>query len=41
MKEINKVFYDHDLITIEEMEQALKAEGTYKGTVRKSNNVIP
>ena len=31
-KEINTVSYDPDLITIKEMEKALKEAGTYQGT---------
>ena len=31
-KEINTVYYDSEVITIEEMEAALKAAGTYVGT---------
>lgn len=30
-REINTVYYDSDLVTIEEMEAALKAAGTYIG----------
>jgi hypothetical protein len=33
-KEINTVYYDPAIITIEEMEMALKKAGTYVGTVR-------
>ena len=33
-KEINTVFYDPALITIKEMEEALKEAGTYQGTVQ-------
>jgi hypothetical protein len=33
-KEINTVFYDPALITIKEMEKALKDAGTYQGTVK-------
>jgi hypothetical protein len=33
-KEINTVYYDPALITIEEMEKALKKAGTYRGTVK-------
>ena len=32
-KEINTVYYEADKITIEEMEAALKAAGTYKGII--------
>ena len=32
-KEINKVYYDPSLITIEEMEEALKMVNTYRGTL--------
>jgi hypothetical protein len=33
-KEINTVYYDPAVITIEEMEMALKKAGTYRGTVK-------
>ena len=33
-KEINTVYYDPAIITIEEMEMALKKAGTYIGTVQ-------
>ena len=33
-KEINTVYYDPAVITIEEMELALKRAGTYLGTVK-------
>ena len=33
-KEINTVYYDPTVITIEEMEKALKEAGTYRGTVK-------
>jgi len=33
LKEINTVYYDPQVITIEEMETALKKAGTYTGTV--------
>jgi predicted hydrocarbon binding protein len=33
-KEINTVFYDPALITINEMEKALTEAGTYRGTVQ-------
>ena len=33
-KEINTVYYDPAVITIEEMELALKKAGTYLGTVK-------
>ena len=33
-KEINSVSYDPTLITIEEMEEALKRAETYRGTVK-------
>ena len=33
-KEINTVYYDPSVITIEEMEAALKKAGTYVGTVK-------
>ena len=33
-KEINTAFYDPTLITIEEMEEALKRAQTYRGTVK-------
>jgi hypothetical protein len=32
-KEINTVYYDPSVITIEEMEMALKKVGTYLGTL--------
>jgi copper chaperone CopZ len=32
-KEINTVYYDPNVITIEEMEMALKKAGTYLGTL--------
>ena len=32
-REINTVYYEADKITVEEMEAALKAAGTYKGIV--------
>ena len=32
-KEINTVYYEADKITVEEMEAALKAAGTYKGII--------
>jgi hypothetical protein len=35
LREINKVHYDPALITIEEMENALKRARTYLGTVSK------
>jgi copper chaperone CopZ len=31
-KEINTIYYDSSVITIEEMEEALKKSGTYLGT---------
>jgi len=34
LKEINTVYYDPSLITIEEMEMALKQARTYLGTLR-------
>jgi hypothetical protein len=34
LKEINTVYYDPAVITIKEMESALKRAGTYLGTVR-------
>ena len=34
-KEINTVYYDPAVITIEKMEAALKKAGTYLGTVKK------
>ena len=34
-KEINTVYYETDKITIEEMEAALKAAGTYKGIIEE------
>jgi hypothetical protein len=33
-KEINAVYYDPNVITIEEMEMALKKAGTYLGTLK-------
>ena len=33
-KEINTIFYDPAIITIKEMEKALKEAGTYRGTVQ-------
>jgi hypothetical protein len=33
-KEINTVYYDFSVITIEEMEEALKKSGTYLETVK-------
>jgi copper chaperone CopZ len=33
-KEINTVHYDPAIITVEEMEEALKKAETYRGTVR-------
>jgi hypothetical protein len=33
-RETNTVFYDPALITIKEMEKALKDAGTYRGTVK-------
>lgn len=33
-KEINRVFYDPEVITLEEMEEALKDAGTYRGTAK-------
>jgi predicted hydrocarbon binding protein len=33
-KEIDTVFYDPSLITIKEMEKALREAGTYRGTVK-------
>lgn len=33
-KEINTVYYDPAIITVEEMEEALKKAQTYRGTVR-------
>jgi len=35
LKEINTVYYDPAIITIEEMEEALKKVATYRGTVRQ------
>lgn len=32
-KEINTVYYDSEMVTIQEMETALKEAGTYVGTV--------
>jgi hypothetical protein len=34
LKEINRVYYDPGLITVKEMEEALKRAKTYRGTVR-------
>ena len=34
-KEINTVYYETDKITVEEMEAALKAAGTYKGIIEE------
>jgi copper chaperone CopZ len=34
-REINTVYYDPKVITIEEMEKALKSAGTYKETIRE------
>jgi hypothetical protein len=34
LKEINTVFYDPSLITINEMKKALMEAGTYRGTVK-------
>jgi hypothetical protein len=33
-KEINTVYYDPSLITVNEMEKALTEAGTYRGTVK-------
>ena len=33
IKEINRVYYDPSLITIKEMEDALKTANTYRGTL--------
>jgi hypothetical protein len=33
-KEINRVYYDPTVVSIEEMEKALKREKTYRGTVK-------
>lgn len=33
-KEINTVYYDASIITIEEMADALRKAGTYQGTVK-------
>jgi hypothetical protein len=33
-KEINRVYYDPALISIEKMEEALKRAETYRGTVK-------
>jgi hypothetical protein len=33
-KEINTVYYDPAVITVEEIETALKKSGTYLGTVK-------
>jgi hypothetical protein len=34
-KEINTVYYEADKITIEDMEAALKAAGTYQGIIEE------
>jgi hypothetical protein len=34
LKEVNRVIYDTNRITVEEMEAALKKAGTYIGTVK-------
>ena len=34
-KEINTVYYETDKISVEEMEAALKAAGTYKGIIEE------
>jgi len=34
LKEINTVYYDPEIITIEEMEMALKKTGTYVETLK-------
>jgi len=34
LKEINTVYYDPSVISIEEMEMALKKAGTYLGTLK-------
>jgi len=34
-REINTVYYDPNVITVEEMEKALKSVGTYKETIRE------
>jgi hypothetical protein len=36
-KEINTVYYDAATIAIEEMEDALKKAGTYRGTVKQDD----
>ena len=36
-KETNTVYYDATIITVEEMEGALKKAGTYQGTMEKMN----
>ena len=33
-REIDTVYYDPAVITVEEMEKALKKAGTYRGTVK-------
>jgi hypothetical protein len=33
-KEINTVYYEPSTITVEEMEDALKKAGTYRGTLK-------
>jgi copper chaperone CopZ len=34
-KEINTVYYDASIITVEEIADALKKAGTYQGTVKQ------
>jgi hypothetical protein len=36
-KETNTVYYDATIITVKEMEAALKKAGTYQGTMQKMN----
>jgi hypothetical protein len=37
-KEVNTVYFDPELITIEDMETALKDARTYQGTVRSRDD---
>ena len=39
LREINTVYYDPEIITIEEMEMALKKTGTYVETVKWSMDI--
>jgi len=36
LREINTVYYDPGLISIQQMEKALKQAGTYRGTLESS-----